>query len=161
MGVFFSFHLINAIYVGPKKETFLLWYTHFFLRCLLLFFFSKFLNFTMKKIIVFIHISSNPIHHELLADVFKSMVMKLLEIFIFIDISKMSFRLDWPYLAVSNSFISLNSGMCSFFQVFPLFMDLHDLIFVLIFSAWYLYKHFVLCSLPLQFSQLYTLNIWA
>ena len=57
------------------------------------------------------------------------------EVVVFFDISKMSLCLNGTDLTVSDSFLTLDVCMGSFFQCFPLLIDLHDFIFPGIFFS--------------------------
>ena len=77
---------------------------------------------------IFIYISSNSIQHEFFIYLICRTVIKTPEVLIFLDISKMSFRLNGTCLAFQDPAFTLDIGMRSFFQFLPLFIDLHDFV---------------------------------
>ena len=65
----------------------------------------------MKKTVVFIYVPSHCIQYELFIYFFSGTVIKTLEIFIFLDITKMPFCLDGAGLAFQDPFITLDIRM--------------------------------------------------
>ena len=100
---------------------------------------------------IFIYISSNSIQHEFFIYLICRTVIKTPEVLIFLDISKMSFRLNGMCLAFQDPAFTLDIGMRSFFQFLPFFSAS--------FSASYLYRQRALCSHPLQSAQPYTSKV--
>ena len=97
---------------------------------------------------IFIYISSNSIQHEFFIYLICRTVIKTVEVLIFLDISKMSFRLYGMCLAFQDPAFTLDIGMRSFFQFLPLFIDLHDFVLFGIFLRIILIQtaHFVLTT---------------
>ena len=116
--------MINTFCFWPQKILVWIFSAAFFSRQFFLQIFSVFRIKTM----IFIYISSNSIQHEFFIYLICRTVIKTPEVLIFLDISKMSFRLNGTCLAFQDPAFTLDIGMRSFFQFLPLFIDLHDFV---------------------------------
>ena len=122
-----------CIYFRSQKPFNCIFERTLFLSSLFFSFSFKFLDFIMKKTMIFVYISSNRIQHEFFIYFFDYSVMKPSKTIVFFDIPKMSFCLNKMNLSVQNPLFTLYVCMGFFFQSFPLFIDLHDFIFLDIF----------------------------
>ena len=102
---------------------------------------------------IFIYISSKSIPHEFFIYLICRAVIKTPEVLIFLDISKMSFRLNGTCLAFQDPAFTLDIGMGSFFQFLPLFIDLHDFVLfgiflriILIQTAGFMFTSAAVCT---------------
>ena len=159
-----------CMYFRAKKPLNCIFESTLFLSSLFFGFSLKFLDLIMKKTVVFIYISSNRIQHKFFIYFFCCPVIETAKTIIFFDIPKMSFCLNGTDLPVQNSFLTLDVCMGFFFQSFPLFVDLHDFIFLCIFFQHHIYRDILLyvrsrcnrnihtpqrfvCNQPVLFSQ--------
>lgn len=95
--------------------------------------FLKLFYFLMKKTVVFVYIPDDCIQQEFLIYFNCRMVGKSAGVFISFNVSKVTFCLDGTALAVQDSLFTFDIRMGCGFQIFPLFIGLHDLIFISIF----------------------------
>ena len=77
-----------------------------------------------------IYIPSDCIQHEFFVHFICGTVIKTAEIFVFFDITEISFCLDLTCLPFQNSTLTLDVCMGFFTQFLPLLIDLHYLVFL-------------------------------
>lgn len=82
---------------------------------------------------IFIYILADRIQHEFFIHFFRGPVIEAAEICILLDVSKMPLRLDGADMAFQYPLFTLDIRMGTFFQFFPLLIDLHCLVSFCIF----------------------------
>lgn len=79
----------------------------------------EFSDFIVKKTMVFINIASYRKQHDFLVYFIRRTIIKSTEVFVFFDITKMSFCLNGTDLTIQNSFFAFYICMGFRLQFFP------------------------------------------